>query len=140
MTIHKHQQSHQPMNELNKWQSYLLMVGGFLMVAGAGISLFNMTIAPYIYAVGAVAFTSMQLSQRYDGPSITIRRLRRIMILSDLLFLITAVLMLASQANSLGLSQITYLQYVYNKWVGTLLLAAIIQIYVTHRIDYELRK
>jgi hypothetical protein len=128
------------MKELSKWQSLTLMLGGLLMVAGAGISLFSMTVAPYVYAVGALAFTSMQLSQRYDGPNVTLRRLRRIMILSDLLFLVTAVLMLASQANSFGLSQITYLQYVYNKWVGTLLLAAILQIYVSHRIDYELRK
>lgn len=128
------------MKELSKWQSLTLMLGGLLMVAGAGISLFSMMVAPYVYAVGALAFTSMQLSQRYDGPNVTLRRLRRIMILSDLLFLATAVLMLASQANSFGLSQITYLQYVYNKWVGTLLLAAILQIYVSHRIDYELRK
>ena len=110
------------------------------MVIGSGASLLQWTLAPYIYALGALGFASMQMLQRYEGQNVTIRRLRRIMLLSDVLFLVTAVLMFANQSNVFGLSHLTYLQYVYNKWVGTLLLAAILQIYVSHRIDYELRK
>ena len=48
--------------------------------------------------------------------------------------------MLAGLNNALGLSQIDYLQYIYNKWVVLLLIAALLQIYVTHRIDHELNK
>jgi fucose permease len=128
------------MKQLNKWQNAVLLCGGLLMVVGAGISLLSMTAAPYVYSLGAIGFASMQLSQRYEGKDMTLRRLRRIMILSDLLFLVSGVFMFASQGNTLGLSHITYLQYVYNKWVGILLLAAILQIYVSHRIDYELKK
>jgi hypothetical protein len=116
------------------------MAGGLLMVMGACISLLSMVFAPYVYAVGAACFASMQLLQRYEGQNVTIRRLRRIIIMSDLLFLVTAVLMFASQGNVLGLSQISYVQYVYNRWVGTLLLAAVIQLYATHRLDRELEK
>jgi len=50
------------------------------------------------------------------------------------------VFMFAGQGNSLGLSQLTYLQYVYHKWVIVLLIAALMQLYVTHRIDHELQK
>ena len=82
----------------------------------------------------------MQMLQRYEGTNVTIRRLRRIMLLSDVLFLVSGVLMFASQDNPLGLPHITYLQYVHNKWVGTLLMAALIQLYVVHRLDHELRK
>lgn len=128
------------MKQLSKWQSTLFAVGGMLMVIGAGLCMLTLTVASYVYAVGAVAFASVQMLQRYEGDNMTIRRLRRIVLLSDLLFLITAVLMFASQGNLFGLSQITYVQYVYNKWIGTLLLGAALQLYAIHRIDHELSK
>lgn len=128
------------MRTLSKWQTTVFLLGGLLMVVGAGISLLKFSIAPYIYGLGAIGFASMQMLQRYEGTSITIRRLRRIMLLSDALFLVTGILMFASLANSFGLSQITYVQYIYNKWIGTLLLAAVLQLYATHRIDSELNK
>ena len=129
-----------PMRQLNKQQVAVFLTGALLMAVGAGSSLLLWSWAPYVYAVGAIAFTSMQMLQRYDGPNIAIRRLRRIMLLSDLLFLITAVLMFAGRENIFGLDQITYIQYVYNKWVVTLLIAAILQLYTTHRIDHELQR
>ena len=128
------------MRTLSKWQTTVFLLGGLLMVVGAGISLLKFSIAPYIYGLGAIGFASMQMLQRYEGTSITIRRLRRIMLLSDALFLVTGILMFASLRNSFGLSQITYVQYNYNKWIGTLLLAAVLQLYATHRIDSELNK
>ena len=128
------------MNKLNTWQSTILLIGSILMVAGAGLNVLFWHFAPYLYAVGAIGFTSMQMLQRYDGNNSTIRRLRRIMLLSDFMFLASAVLMFANQNNSLGISQITYLQYIKGKWVGTLLLAAILQLFVTHRLDHELKK
>jgi len=128
------------MRQLNKMQTAVLVAGALLMVIGAGTTLLAWTLAPYVYAVGAVAFASMQMLQRYEGQNFTIRRLRRIMLLSDLLFLATAVLMFANESNFLGLDQLTYLQYVYNKWVVTLLIAAILQLYTTHRIDSELER
>lgn len=110
------------------------------MVVGAGASVLAWKFAPYVFAVGALAFTSMQLLQRYEGANFVIRRLRRMMILSDLLFLLSALLMFASMGNVFGLSQIDYITYIYNKWVLTLLIAAILQLYSIHRIDRELAK
>ncbi len=127
------------MKQLNKWQAIAYALGGIVMVVGAGLCVLLFSLAPYVYAIGAIVFTSMQMIQRYDGPSITVRRLRRILLLSDFLFLITAVLMFASKGNFFGLPHIAYVQYIYNKWVATLLLAAIIQLYAIHRIDHELK-
>jgi hypothetical protein len=62
------------------------------------------------------------------------------MLLSDFMFLLSAVLMIASTGNFLGLDHITYINYVYNKWVVTLLIAAILQLYSVHRINQELAK
>ena len=65
----------------------LLLVGGLLMVIGSGASIFMQSWAPYIFAPGALLFAAMQMRQTYDGRNFTVRRLRRIMLTSDVLFL-----------------------------------------------------
>ena len=110
------------------------------MAVGAGTTLLGWGSAPYIFAIGALCFSSMQMQQRYEGQNFTIRRLRRMMLLSDVLFLVAALLMFASKGNFLGLSYITYIEYVYNKWVIVLLIAALLQHYSMHRIGSELEK
>jgi hypothetical protein len=62
------------------------------------------------------------------------------MVLSDVLFLVAALFMFANMNNILGLSYITYIEYVYNKWVVVLLIAALLQLYSIHRIGSELEK
>ena len=128
------------MKELSKLQNLVFLLGAVLMVVGAGSSLLMWGGTPYVFAVGAVCFASMQMLQRYEGKSVVIRRLRRIMLLSDVLFLVSALLMFASEGNFLGLSHITYIEYVYRKWVITLLIAAVLQLYSTHRLANELAK
>ena len=128
------------MKELNKIQTAIFLLGGFLMAIGAGTTLLGWGSAAYIYAIGAVGFASMQLLQRYEGSNFTIRRLRRMQILSDVLFLVAAVLMFANMGNIFGLSYITYIEYVFNKWVVVLLIAALLQLYSIHRLGSELEK
>ena len=128
------------MRELNKIQTAIFLFGGILMAVGAGTTQLGWGSAPYIYALGALGFSSMQMLQRYEGSNFTIRRLRRMMLISDVLFLVAAVLMLANMSNILGLSYITYIEYVYNKWVVVLLIAALLQLYSMHRIGSELEK
>ena len=77
---------------------------------------------------------AMQLRQRYEGSDVTLRRLRRMVIISDLLLVVSAVLMLANIDNMLGLDALTYIKYVHNNWVVTLLIAAMLQLYTSHRI------
>ena len=129
-----------PMKQLNKQQTAIFLTGALLMAVGAGTSLLQWVLSPYLFAIGALGFASMQMLQRYEGTNFTIRRLRRIMLLSDILFLVAAVLMFASQQNIFGLDHLTYLQYIYNKWVIVLLIAAILQLYTTHRIGSELER
>lgn len=128
------------MRRLNSFQNAIYLLGALLMVVGAGTSMLAWKYAPYVFAVGALAFVSMQFLQRYDGTNVVIRRLRRMMLISDFLFLLSALLMIANTGNFLGLDYITYIEYVYNKWVITLLIAAILQLYSTHRISQELSK
>ena len=128
------------MRRLNSFQNAIYLLGALLMVVGAGMSMLAWKYAPYVFAVGALAFVSMQFLQRYDGTNVVVRRLRRMMLISDFLFLLSALLMIANTGNFLGLDYITYIEYVYNKWVITLLIAAILQLYSTHRISQELDK
>lgn len=128
------------MRQMSKTETFLLLLGGMLMVIGSGASLFMQAWAPYIFAPGALLFAAIQMRQTYEGKNVTIRRLRRIMLMSDALFLIAALLMFASQANFLGLDFLVYLKYVHNNWIVVLLVAAILQLYTSHRIANELEK
>ena len=127
------------MKQLNRWQTALFITGAVLMVIGAGMSLLRWDAAPWLFAAGALAYTTMQMQLTYEGRNFTVRRLRRIMAFSDFLLLLTAVLMFISRWPQLGgLDWLTYVNYVHNNWVVTLLIAAILQLYTTYRIDNEL--
>jgi len=128
------------MRQLTKTETALLLAGGLLMVLGSGAYILLQAWAPYVFALGALAFAAMQMRQRYDGNNVTVRRLRRMLLLSDVLFLASALLMLANQNNPLGLDYMTYVKYVHNNWIVVLLVAAILQLYASHRIANELEK
>ena len=103
------------MKKLNNLQVAVFLLGALLMVIGAGTSMLAWGSAPYVFSVGALCFASMQMLQRYEGSNFVIRRLRRIQLVSDVLFLVSGLLMIANKGNFLGLSYMTYIEYVYNK-------------------------
>ena len=133
------------MKQLNKLQTVLYILGGCLLVAGAGCfaAMFFRPFACWLFLLGAVLFTAMQAQQRYLGTDITIRRLKRLQTFSGLLFVVSGMLMtdnVSGWARALVANQETYIQLIYNKWVLLLLIAALLQLYTTHRIDHELKK
>jgi len=137
------------MKQLNRWQSCLLLTGGALMVIGAGLAVFgSLNIGGWMFLAGSLLFGAMQWLQTYDGNSMVIRRLRRIMLLSDV-FLILGGLDMVESANgfvrqwflsNVHNGSINYITYIYNKWVVLLLIGAILQVYTTQRISHELDK
>ena len=128
------------MRQLSNVEIWVMLAGGLLMVAGAGACLFLQSWAPYVFAPGALMFAAMQMRQTYEGDDFTVKRLRRMMLLSDALFLVAALLMFANQGNFLPLNYLSYIKYVHNNWVEVLLVAAILQLYSSHRIGSELEK
>ena len=137
------------MRQLSKLQSMLFLVGGMLMVVGAGMYVFAMRgVASWIFLAGALLFAAMQISQRYEGNDFVIRRLRRITIMADVLFVLAGVLMVECAYGFVRPwfyahfhnGSMAYLTYIYNKWVVVLLIAAILEVYTTHRISHELDK
>jgi hypothetical protein len=133
------------MRQLNKWQTIVFMLGGMGMVVGAGMFAlqFAQQWACWIFLAGALAFASMQWLQRYEGTSITIRRLRRMQVLAGVFFIITGVLMVdfVHMFMRTWFSDMqTYIQYAYNKWVLTLLIAVVLEVYSMHRLSKELSR
>ncbi|MBO5186113.1 MAG: hypothetical protein J6B91_03570 [Prevotella sp.] len=128
------------MKQLNRIENIILLLGAAMMLTGSVASIFLCSWAPYLFAMGAIAFVLMQLRQKYEGRNLVIQRLRRIMIFSDLLFLSSALLMYAGYGNPFKFDMLTYVKYIHNNWVVTLLVAAVLQLYVVHRISKELNK
>ncbi len=136
------------MEQLNKLQSIVMLLGAVLMVIGAGLYVFGEhTVAPIVFAPGTLAFSLMQYRQKYLGTDLTLRRLRRIMLVGAALFVLSALLMVENSYQivyPLFSKTINgwnaYVRYVHNNWVVALLVAAILQLYSTHRISAELKK
>lgn len=128
------------MKQLSKLQSVIFALGAVLMVVGAAMGMFVPGVAPYVFSGGALCYVSMQLLQTYEGSNFTIRRLRRIMILSDVFLLLTGLLMFLNNGNPLQLDHITYVSYIKGNWVPLLLIAAVLQFYTTYRISSELER
>lgn len=135
------------MRQLNKLESIIFAAGGLLMTLGAGCYalLLVQKAAAVAALVGALGFAVMQLRQRYAGTNFVIRRLRRIMSLADILFVVAGLLMVEEQFGpvsrllaSHGSAYITFVNVTYGKWVILLLIAALLEIYTMHRISNEL--
>lgn len=137
------------MKELSKTQSIILALGATLMVAGTGSVVFDFMpqVTTVVFAIGAVMFVAMQVQNVYTGTNIVIKRLRRIMLFADACFIIAALLLLENafrfvfplfQGSVEGYNN--YVRYINNNWVVALLIAAILEMYTTHRIESEIKK
>lgn len=138
------------MRQLNRLQSIVFLAGGAAMVIGVGCCVLQ--VAPlymcWLFLAGAVMFATMQLLQVYEGKELTVRRLKKIQNLSDILFIVAGIILADTVYANAGHSffrgffdrQETYITFLYNKWVVVLLIAAILEVYTAHRIDHELSK
>lgn len=137
------------MRQLSKLESIIYLLGGITMVAGAGLYAFFIaqSIVCWVMLIGALAFVLMQSRQRYEGTSQTIRRLRKIMTIAGLGFIIAGLFMVEDSymflrpvfSNTVE-SYTTYVNIFHHNWVILLLISAILEMYTSHRISYELKK
>ena len=138
------------MKQLNKIQAAIFILGGVLMVIGAACFAFGFMIYPkmvlytsWLFLLGTVSFSVMQAMQLYEGPSQVIHRLKRIQTVADIFFVLSGISMVDTVyafARNWFSNYETYITYFYNKWVVFLLVAALIELYTTHRISHELKK
>lgn len=120
------------MKQLNSIQTWVLRLGGILVLVGAMLNPIKLAASPYIYSIGALMFASMQMFASYDGTNVVIRRLRRQQIIGSLLLLLSGAAMFGN---------IYHIQYVqHNEWMIMMLIAAILELYTSFRIPAELEK
>lgn len=122
------------MRQLNAIQTFIYNIGGLVLLTGAVLPIFmpDARIAPYVYSAGALMFCTMQLLQRYDGRSLTVRRLRRQQILGAVALLFAGVLMFCSLY---GVSPFSG-----SEWQMVLAIGAVLEVYTAFRIPAELAK
>lgn len=105
-----------------KMQSVTMGIGAVCLLVGAAMMITHWKLSPYLYCIGALLFSSMQILDRYEGKDFTIRRLRRQQIFAAIMLLITGVLMFIEK---------------HNGWMVTLTIAALIELYVAFRMPSE---
>ena len=97
----------------------------------------------WVFLVGTVLFSVIQAMQLYEGKSFVIHRLKRIQAMADICFILSGISMVDTVyafARNWFSNYETYITYFYNKWVLLLLIAALLELYTTHRISRELEK
>lgn len=137
------------MKQLSKIQSAIFLLGGVLMVAGAGCYAFGfiypkmLLYTCWVFLVGTVLFSVIQAMQLYEGKSFVIHRLKRIQAMADICFILSGISMVDTVyafARNWFSNYEPYITYFYIKWVLLLLIAALLELYTTHRISRELEK
>lgn len=109
-----------------------MKVGGILLIVGAAMYMLRPLAAFIIFALGVVAFGSMQALQTYDGPNFIVRRLRRQQLLGALALVLCACCM-CMQTFHRGFA-------IRNEWVVCLAIGAILELWTAFRIPHELEK
>ncbi len=121
------------MKKLNNKQILIFQTGAILILIGVVLMITSwQPLAPYIYGVGAVGFSSMQMLARYEGSNIAIIRLRRQQLFGSILLLLTTIPMFMNIWHQ-GFAQ-------RNEWIVCLTIAAWLQLYTSFRIASEIKK
>lgn len=122
------------MKPLSPFQNAIHLVGGVLLVIGAILPVTQMfaAYAPYVFTLGALSFGGTQILRRYEGRSLTLRRLRRQEILGAFLLMISGVLMLLQSGHLVPLKG--------GEWKLCLAIAAVFEVYTAFRIPIEWEK
>lgn len=138
------------MKQLSKLESAIFLLGGVLMVVGAACFAFGFShpqlvqVTSWGFLLGTILFSVMQAMQFYEGPSLVIHRLKRMQYVADIFFVLSGISMVDTVyafSCAAGLRIMRPISPIfYNKWVVFLLIAALLELYTTHRISHELKK
>ena len=120
------------MKSIGKIQNILSIAGGVLLLVGAMTYITGSVYSFYIYAVGALCFSGVQIWSGYDGDNIVVKRLRFQQVVGAILLLCTAVFM-AMQTFDFGFAR-------RNEWMVCLSIACVLELYTAFRLPSELEK
>ena len=106
----------------------LVLIGLLVMLVMAVMPLLNLNKEwmRWAFAAGAVIVLVARLMDVYNGPSLRIKRLYRILITSAIMYCVSALMMFLSRGS--------------NDWIGFLLAGVVVQVYASWMIDRESAK
>lgn len=106
----------------------MVLIGLLIMAAMALLPLLNINLEwmRWAFAAGAVIVLVARVIGIYNGPSLRIRRLHRILISSGILYCVSALMMFISRGT--------------NDWIAFLMAGVFIQLYASWMIDREEKK
>ncbi len=110
------------------WSNILVMLGLLIMVVMAVLPLLNINLEwmRWAFAAGALLVLVARVLGAYQGPSLRIKRLHRLLITSGLLYCGSGLMMFISRGT--------------NDWIAFLLAGLMMQIYASWMIDRESKK
>lgn len=127
----------------------VMMVGGIALLAGAVMHITGSDMSMHLYCGGTLMFAMAQLSDRYGGDNLTIRRLRGQQVMGTIFLLLSGLMMYAErwhtdvvmnmQLNDTLRSLLSMLT-ARNGWIATMSIAAVFELYSSVRLGQELKK
>ena len=120
------------MKELTPLQNACFRIGAVLMLVGAALFMFHPVVSMFIFGIGTLMFTLMQVRTEYMGRTITLIRLRRQQLLACCCFVLTLVMM-SMQVHQWG-------PFRRQEWVVALTIGCVLELYTSFRIPQELKK
>ena len=102
------------------------------MLAGVAMCIMFPMVGMYVFGIGTLMFTLMQVQAEYLGHDITLIRLRRQQLLACCCFVLTLVMM-SMQQHQWG-------PFRRQEWVVALTVGCILELYTSFRIPQELNK
>jgi len=101
------------------------------MIIGAALYLLYPFVSMFVYGIGTIMFSMMQVRAEYMGPNVTIIRLRRQQLLGCCCFIL-ALAMMSMQLHKWGFFR-------RQEWIVALTVGCILELYTSFRIPQELK-
>ncbi len=120
------------MKELNPQENLCFRIGAVLMLIGAALNIVHPYISMFIYGIGTLMFTLMQVRAEYEGRNVTVMRLRRQQLLGCCCFVL-ALVMMSMQQHQWG-------PFRRQEWIVALTIGCVLELYTSFRIPQELKK
>lgn len=111
----------------------LLLVSAAIPIFATGLSRITFEVLCWTYAFGAVMALAVRMSERYEGPSLRLKRLGRMAKVSALLYCVSAFFVVWPLISNDDLQN-------RRDWIAFLLAGAVMQIYVVFAQEHEQRK
>ncbi|MBQ8454515.1 MAG: hypothetical protein IJ537_04110 [Bacteroidaceae bacterium] len=120
------------MKELTPLQNWCFRIGAVMMLVGTAVYIMYPMVGMYVFGIGTLMFTLMQVQAEYMGREITIIRLRRQQLLACCCFVLALVMM--------SMHRLQWGPFRRQEWIVALTIGCVLELYTSFRIPQEIEK